>query len=66
VAGDGKGWPDLTLVRGDRLIFAELKSTEGKLTDDQVEWLTMLGNVGTVAIWRPCDWLDGSIETVLR
>ncbi|WP_346927547.1 hypothetical protein, partial [uncultured Arthrobacter sp.] len=38
VAADGKGWPDLVLVRGSRLIFAEMKSGTGRLSDAQIAW----------------------------
>ena len=31
IGGDGKGWPDLTLVRPPRLLFVELKSESGTL-----------------------------------
>lgn len=37
-----KGFPDLTLVRGDRLVFMELKSDTGKTTPEQLVWLTRL------------------------
>jgi hypothetical protein len=63
---DGVGWPDLTLVRGDQLHFAELKSQRGRLTTEQQVWLDVLGKVGTVAVWRPTDWVSGQIEAVLR
>ncbi len=66
VAADGAGWPDLTLVRGDRLVFAELKSERGKTTTEQTEWLEHLDKVAEVHVWRPGDWADGAIETVLR
>src|SRR5262245_20548546 len=33
-----EGYPDLTLVKPGRLIFAELKSAHGKLTRDQQRW----------------------------
>jgi len=60
------GYPDLTLVRGDQLLFVELKSAKGRLTTEQTEWLQALGYVASVATWRPCDWVDGTIESVLR
>jgi hypothetical protein len=66
VAADGAGWPDLTMVRGDRLIFAELKSHRGSLSVDQTVWLNVLEPVAETYLWRPADWLDGSIEAVLR
>lgn len=50
-----KGFPDLTMVRGERLIFAELKSEIGKPTEAQTEWLTALMTTGKVEVylWRP-------------
>lgn len=51
------GFPDLTLVRGDRLIFAELKTDKGPLTEKQVEWQTLLSATpAEVYVWRPMDW----------
>ncbi len=51
------GYPDLTLVRDDRLIFAELKSADGETTLGQTAWLHELGNVEhvTAQLWRPHD-----------
>ena len=51
------GFPDLTLVRDDQLIFAELKSDVGKLTDSQAEWGHDLNDVEhvTAQLWRPHD-----------
>ena len=37
-----KGSPDIIAVRGNRLLFAELKSDEGKLSLEQEEWLAAL------------------------
>jgi hypothetical protein len=45
VAADGAGFPDLVLVRGPRLIFAELKSASGRLRDEQEHWIRRLGTV---------------------
>lgn len=55
------GFPDLTLVRDDQLIFAELKSDAGTATDQQMEWLQVLDQVEQVdaELWRPHD-----LETV--
>ena len=65
------GFPDLVMVRwGDhRLIFAELKSAKGKVTDPQRRWLEHLGLVCMEVeayVWRPEDWTSGTIEQVLR
>lgn len=62
VQGDGKGFPDCVLVRAGRLIFAELKSANGKLTNEQKQWLDDLSVVYKygfgveVYIWRPSDY----------
>lgn len=53
------GWPDLVMVRGERLLFRELKTDAGRLTADQQLWLDALRAAGQDAgVWRPRDW-DG-------
>ena len=37
------GFPDLVLVRHGNIIFAELKSAKGKVTDAEWDWLDALG-----------------------
>jgi len=50
------GFPDLCLVRGDRLIFAELKTQRGRLTAAQTAWLDKLrATHAEVYVWRPSD-----------
>jgi hypothetical protein len=51
------GFPDEVLVRGGRLVFAELKSAKGKLSADQEAWLEELRAVPGIEIyvWRPED-----------
>lgn len=73
VQGDGAGFPDLVLVRNGHLIFAELKADRGRHSLDQHEWLNDLlaVSVGSHRVWvyecwRPSQWLDGTIERVLR
>jgi hypothetical protein len=68
VQGD-TGFPDLVLVR-DRVIFAELKSEKGKLSDTQKVWIECLINASAtnrgsptllspeVYVWRPSDFDD--------
>jgi hypothetical protein len=70
------GFPDLVLVGGRRLIFAELKTERGKVTRPQQTWLDALGVVESavalegpiveVCLWRPADWLSGAIANVLK
>ena len=59
------GFPDLTLVRGGRLIFAELKVGQRKATKAQRIWLDQLRSVEAVEayLWYPSDWEH--IEEVL-
>lgn len=53
-----KGFPDLVVVGpGGGLLFAELKSADGKVTADQQRWLDSLkGTAALVRVWRPDDW----------
>ena len=60
----GKGWPDLLLVRRERILFVELKREGAKPTPEQVDVLGILGGVGETAVWWPQDW--ETIERVLR
>jgi hypothetical protein len=66
VAADGAGWPDLACVRGDRAVFAELKSETGKLSDAQADWLDRLRLLpcAEVFVWRPSDW-DEVVATLV-
>lgn len=67
------GFPDCVMVRQagqshqkGRVIFAELKSDKGQLSDKQREWIDILRACGTVEVyvWRPRDF-DKVVE-VLR
>lgn len=67
VEGDGKGFPDLVLVRGTRLIFAELKSDHGRLSIEQQEWNHwLILATPEVYVWTPEKWSDGRVEAMLR
>ncbi len=64
VQADGKGFPDLVLVR-DRVIFAELKAAKGKLAREQQWWEVILRAAGAeFYVWRPADRPD--ITRILR
>lgn len=65
------GYPDITASHPRHgVIFAELKSADGRLTDEQRDWLSNLANhdrLGSpilIEVWRPQDW--PAIETAFR
>lgn len=65
VAADGKGFPDLVLVR-DRLMVREIKGTDS-LSPEQKMWLEAFRKAGIDAgVWTPKEWRDGTIEKELR
>ena len=48
------GFPDIVATDGTTIIFAELKTDEGKLKPEQEEWLADLDAAGAVVhVWRP-------------
>lgn len=54
-----RGWPDWSLVNAaqGRLVFVELKTEIGKVTDKQRHWHELLRSVGCeVYVWRPSDF----------
>ena len=63
-----EGFPDMVIVRGDELVFRELKDQRRKPTPAQLQWLHDLSQVRRVSagLWRPFDWLTGDIERELR
>jgi hypothetical protein len=65
VSADGKGFPDLILVR-DRVIAVELKRRKGKASVEQLEWLDAFRAAGVEAyLWRPDD-VDDIFEILRR
>ena len=47
------GFPDLVLVK-DRVLYRELKTEKGKLTDHQKVWAASLHGAGAdYSVWRP-------------
>jgi hypothetical protein len=72
VEADGAGFPDLVLVRGDSLLFIELKNEKRPLTLEQETWIQALRKVAETNpglhgfVWRPESWRSGRVEEVLR
>lgn len=53
-----KGYPDLTAWR-ERVIWLELKSEKGQLSQDQANTIEMLKRAGgEVYVFRPSDWKE--------
>lgn len=57
---DATGFPDLLLIHPTGLVwFRELKSTKGKLSARQQQWIDHLVEAGAnVDVWRPEHWPD--------
>jgi hypothetical protein len=65
VEGDGAGFPDLVLVKGRRLIVAELKVAGRKPTPAQLAWARSFEDAGvSYHLWTPERWPD--IEALLQ
>jgi hypothetical protein len=65
VQGDGAGFPDLLLLRGTRIIAAEMKVGKGKVTPEQDKWIKAFLDAGASAyVWYPENWKD--IERILE
>lgn len=66
VQGDGKGFPDLVLVR-DVVLAVELKVGANTLSAEQAIWLEAFRAAGVDAhVWTDADWFQGVIEARLR
>lgn len=51
------GFPDLTMCRGHRLLFAELKTETGLISPAQLDVITRLRSTpAEVYVWRPSDF----------
>lgn len=56
--GQTKGFPDIILVRSDRLIFAEVKTDAGEMSDTQLDWMESLSQTRLCEcyLWTPSRW----------
>ena len=48
-----EGFPDLILIRDERIIAAELKTRKKTTTTEQREWLNAFVDVAETVLWRP-------------
>jgi len=59
------GFPDCTIL-GNRLLFAELKTERGRLTEAQQEWALKAAHAGVAwVLWRPSHLISGEIARML-
>lgn len=59
VQADGKGFPDLLLLR-ERQLFVEIKGDGDRLRPEQRRWLDAAAIAGEQAVvWTPKDWGEG-------
>lgn len=59
------GFPDLVIVGPDVVLYAELKSDKGRLTNAQMDWIASLQHADQLAyVWRPRDW--DAVQVALR
>lgn len=59
-----KGFPDVVAVRGQRVLFIELKREDGRVTVEQKDWLLKLRDAGREAfVLRPSQ-MDAFLEGI--
>jgi hypothetical protein len=64
-AYDSKGFPDLILV-GRKTIAVEVKGTGDKLSQEQINWLTVFADAGVeTLVLTPKGWLAGELDALL-
>lgn len=57
ISGDGAGFPDLLLVRDDRIMVRELKVGRNVVFRPQIDWLYAFCKAGVDwGVWRPENW----------
>jgi hypothetical protein len=67
VSGDGRGFPDLIMLKDADLLVVELKVDGKRPTREQEDWLEAFYPIALDAtVWRPADWHDGTILRVLK
>jgi VRR-NUC domain len=67
VSADGKGFPDLLLIRPPQVLALECKSEHEKVRPDQEEWIRLFHNCDkniNGLVIRPSDW--SMIQTLLE
>jgi hypothetical protein len=62
-----RGFPDLVLAGPGGVLFREIKSETGRITDGQARWIQLLRRGGAdVKVWQPVDWIAERIHAELR
>jgi hypothetical protein len=64
VGADGKGFPDLLMLRNSMIVFAELKVRPRKTTPEQDAWLNAISLTPSNSfVWYPDQWKE-IVETL--
>lgn len=59
VGADGKGFPDLLICGKRGVLYRELKSSSGRLSEEQKMWGLWLHRAGADwGVWTPAQWPD--------
>lgn len=67
VEADGKGFPDLVLLRGAELKVRELKVGRGKPTAEQIQWMDAFRMAGIdVGVWTEEDLSTRVVDELRR
>ncbi len=67
VQADGKGFPDLVMIR-ERILIVELKAEKGRTTSEQEVWLQLFDDVlppNSVFVWKPSQF-DEIVKILAR
>jgi len=64
--GSDRGFPDCVMVRGERIVFAELKVPGGRVAPAQRDWMMRLvaATRHEAKVWYPSHWQ--AIKELLR
>ena len=61
------GFPDLHMVRGRRIVYAELKDATKDTSVAQDAWEMVIQRTDAeYYLWRPADWMSGRVDEILK
>ena len=67
VQADGKGFPDVFMVRDRRALAVEVKGDGDTVKPEQAAWHYAIGKTAVeMYVWTPESWRNGAVESILR